>query len=123
MAVTEVEAVRLLLHEISDYLPEVSQRKMFGCHSFFARGSIYALVWPPDRIGLRLSEPTLYAQLLALPGADPWRFEEGGKPVTHWVLAPKSFHEDKDLLEDWVKKAHACALAAPKKPSKTRKFS
>ncbi len=118
--VMNVDELRQRLDETSDYLPDVTHRKMFGCYASFARGAIYALVWPPARIGLRLSDPTLYQELLALPGAEQWRYSEGGKPVNHWLLVPPGFHEDKVLLEKWVGLAHANALEESNKPKKPR---
>jgi TfoX/Sxy family transcriptional regulator of competence genes len=110
-----------LLDEASEMLHDITSRKMFGCYALFAREAIYSLVWPPGRIGLRLSTPELYNELLALPGAEPWRFEPEGKPVKHWVLIPVDFHNDMDLLEKWVKLAYDCAIEESAKPKKARK--
>lgn len=116
-----VSEAQTLLEEASEMLPDVTRRTMFGCYAIFAREAIYGLIWPPGRIGLRMSDPDLYQELLALGGSEPWRFEPDGKPVKHWVLVPENFHTDFDLLEKWVKHAYDCALVESAKPKKSRR--
>ncbi len=123
MTDSNLNRAQSLLEEASAYLPDVTRRKMFGCYALFAKESIYGLIWPPGRIGLRLSKPALYEELLAMLGAETWQYEPGGKPVKHWVLVPLGFHDDPDLLEKWVKQAYDCAIelsAQPKKPRRTK---
>jgi TfoX/Sxy family transcriptional regulator of competence genes len=111
--------LRSRLDDLTDGLPEVSVRKMFGCDAFLARGAIFAMVWREGRIGLRLPDEQL-PELRALPGADPWRHRD--MVVRQWVLVPESFHDDPHGLSPWVQKAHAAALArgpaATKKPTR-----
>jgi TfoX/Sxy family transcriptional regulator of competence genes len=115
-----VSEAQALLEEASEMLPDVTRRTMFGCYAIFAREAIYGLVWPPGRIALRMSDLALYDELLALGGAEPWRFEPEGKPVKHWVLVPESFHTDFGLLEKWVKRAYDLAVIESAKPKKAR---
>lgn len=121
MTDTAISRAGALLDAASEILPDITRRKMFGCYALFAREAIYGLIWPPGRIGLRLSTTELYSEMLALPGAEPWRFEPEGKPVKHWVLIPVDFHEDMDLLEKWVRLAYDCAIEESAKPKKSRK--
>ncbi len=91
---------------------------MFGCEALFANANIYALVWKDGRIGLKIPDEKLNAQLMSLPGSDPW--SPGGKmSMRRWILVPESFHDDLDALAPWVKRAHALALEAEpaKKPA------
>jgi len=102
------------LDEASRDLPGVKERKMFGCEALFAKDNIYALVWKTGRIGLRIPDPELFHELLALAGAQPWT--AGDRTMAHWVLVPESFHRRMDLLTHWVELAYHIA-------NKTRKVS
>jgi DNA transformation protein len=99
--------LRSRLDDLTDGLPRVTVRRMFGCDAFLAGGAIFAMVWREGRIGLRLPDDLL-PELRALPGADPWRHRD--MVVRQWVLVPESFHDDTDGLAAWVHKAHAAAL-------------
>ena len=114
----QVEQLRDLLKEASDYLPDVTVRKMFGCYTFFARGTIYALVWLPNRIGLKIPDKDRFEELMALPGAEPWVM--GSSKTRHWVLVPETFHQEKEVLFEWVERAHRYAIAAGPKPKRAR---
>jgi TfoX/Sxy family transcriptional regulator of competence genes len=99
--------LRSRLDDLTEDLPQVTVRRMFGCDAFLAGGAIFAMVWREGRIGLRLPDELL-PDLRALPGADPWRHRD--MVVRQWVLVPQSFHDDSDGLAPWVHKAHAAAL-------------
>ncbi len=99
--------LRSQLETLTDGLPHVTVRRMFGCDAFLAGGAIFAMIWREGRIGLRLPDDLL-PDLRALPGADPWRHRD--MVVRQWVLVPESFHDDSDGLSPWVRKAHAAAL-------------
>ncbi|HEY1908402.1 MAG TPA: TfoX/Sxy family protein [Myxococcaceae bacterium] len=99
--------LRSRLDDLTDGLPRVTVRRMFGCDAFLAGGAIFAMVWRVGRIGLRLPD-ALLPELRALPGADPWRHRD--MVVRQWVLVPESFHDDAEALAPWVRKAHAAAL-------------
>jgi TfoX/Sxy family transcriptional regulator of competence genes len=120
-APAKLDHLKALLDEASDYLPDVTSRKMFGCYTLFARASIYALVWDKNggRIGLKLRDKAVYEELLALPGAQPWF--TGETRMGNWVLVPESFHQDKEVLFKWVELAHGYAIATPpKKPKRVK---
>jgi TfoX/Sxy family transcriptional regulator of competence genes len=111
--------LRSRLDDLTDGLPRVTVRRMFGCDAFLAGGAIFAMVWREGRIGLRLPD-ALLPELRALPGADPWRHRD--MVVRQWVLVPASLHDDADGLAPWVRKAHAAALergpTAPKRAAR-----
>lgn len=113
--------LRSQLEALTDGLPHVAVRRMFGCDAFLAGGAIFAMVWREGRIGLRLPDDLL-PELRALPGADPWRHRD--MVVRQWVLVPESFHDDPDGLSPWVRKAHTAALergpASAKRPRTRR---
>lgn len=108
------------LDQASATLPDVHPRKMFGCYALFTDKSIYALIWKTGRIGLRLTDATLYAELMAMDGAIPWTIDETA--MSHWVLVPERFYQDSDLLEQWVQRAYRLSLDSTARPkAKKRK--
>ncbi len=108
-----------LLSAASEYLPEVTSRKMFGCQALFAAGSIYALIWRQDRIGLKIPDKEQYAELMALPGVEAQFTGHDRNPMSHWVLLPASFYKNHELLDLWSQRAHSYALLAPKRPPRS----
>jgi TfoX/Sxy family transcriptional regulator of competence genes len=106
-----------LVEESTAGLGDITKRRMFGCDALFTREQIFVLFWKTGRIGVRLPDPAAYAQLLALPGSEPWRI--GEKTMSHWVLVPEDFHDDGSALTPWVRRAHALASSSPS--SKTAK--
>lgn len=107
--------LRGLLERCCEGLPEVSVRRMFGCDGFFARDTIFGLIWKAGRIGLKLPDPQVFQEAMSLQGSDPWT--AGTRVMSQWVLLPVSFHTDPAGLCSWTVRAHTLALttAAPKK--------
>lgn len=119
------EYLRDLVAEASRELPEVTTRRMFGSDAWFANLKIFALIWD-GRIGLKMSHPERYQQLLALEGSTTWSPmpNREAKPMSGWVLVSEEFHDDLDALRPWVESAHQQALslsATAKKPAKAKK--
>jgi len=115
--VSDLKAYLLeLLEGAAAPLPGVQRKRMFGCEALFAEGTIFALIWKEDRIGLKFPDPAVAAEAMALPGSAPWR--AGDKVMGNWVLVPEAFHDDPAQLATWVRRAHAMALAAPPKARK-----
>ncbi len=108
-----------LLSTASAELPEVTTRRLFGCRAFFANGNIYSLVWD-TRLCVRLSEPELMQQALALEGAGSWSPTGDGRGMGHWVMLPETLHDDLDGLTPWVEKAHRLAMLRPPKKAKRK---
>lgn len=111
-----LDDLEALFDDAADDLPAVAKRRMFGCQAWFADGAIFGLIWKEGRIGVRLPDEGVFAELMGMAGADPWR--AGDRAMAHWVLVPEEFHDDEDALRRWVERAHGIALAAP--PKKTR---
>jgi TfoX/Sxy family transcriptional regulator of competence genes len=105
----------LLLDRTAE-LEGVTGRKMFGCEALFRDGAIFALVWKEGRIGLKLSDPALFAELRAMPGTKPW--SPSTVNMSGWLLVPEAFHDDEEALDRWVRHAWTCAANAPPKKSK-----
>jgi TfoX/Sxy family transcriptional regulator of competence genes len=108
-----------LLNESIDGLPDVTARRMFGCHAVFAAGNVFGLVWKEGRIGVRLPDEGHYSRLLSTPGADPWR--AGKMTMAHWVLAPAAMHGDRAQLKAWLAIGHALAKTAGPKAKRAKK--
>jgi TfoX/Sxy family transcriptional regulator of competence genes len=107
MANTLLDHLRDLIDQASRGLPGVTPKRMFGCHALFANENIYALVWKDGRIGIKIPEAARFAELMALPGAEPWT--AGRAAMSHWVLVPEGFHDDEEELRRWTKVAHGLA--------------
>jgi TfoX/Sxy family transcriptional regulator of competence genes len=100
-------------------LESVENKRLFGCDGAFVAGNIFALVWKDGRLGLRLPDEALQAELLAEEGAGPWRMD--GKAVKHWVLLPQRWHADARRLREWCRRAYALAQARPERRKVTGK--
>lgn len=109
----ELTRLKALLDGALAGLDSVVPKRLFGCDGWFARGNIFALVWKDGRVGLRLSEAELLTEALSLEGAGPWL--QGGKPVRHWALLPKTWAAEPAKLRAWGRRAHALALARPER--------
>ncbi len=103
-----------VLRTASAGLPDVIERKMFGCEALFTPGGIFAMVWKAGRIAVKLPVEERYAALLAHRGAEAWK--TGPKVMGHWVLVPPAFEEPTALLP-WLTEAHAMS-GTPKAKSK-----
>ena len=100
------------LRSASADLPDVVEKKMFGCESLFTGGRIFALVWKAGRIALKLPVPERYAALASQRGAAPW--SPNDRAMGAWLLVPPKLEEPK-ALSPWLREAHAMAGAAPEK--------
>jgi TfoX/Sxy family transcriptional regulator of competence genes len=108
-----------LLEEAAAPLPGVSHKRMFGCDALFAEGNIFGMIWKEDRIGLKFRDQTHHDELMNLFGSAPWKV--GEKVMGGWVLVPEDFHDNPGVLSQWVRQAHALALAAGPKAPKVKK--
>jgi hypothetical protein len=99
-------------------LADVTEKAMFGCGAFFAKGRMFALVWRSGRsgrIGLKLPEAARYDALASQAGAAPWKPND--RAMGSWLLVPPTL-EDAEVLVPWLEEAHAMAAAAlAKKPA------
>jgi TfoX/Sxy family transcriptional regulator of competence genes len=109
-----------LLSTASAELPEVTSRRMFSCRAFFANRNIYALVWD-NRLCVKLTDPELMKQALALEGAGTWSPTGDKRGMGHWVMLPEELHDDLDGLTPWVERAHRLAMLRPPKPPARKK--
>jgi hypothetical protein len=114
------DRVKLLevLRDASKDLPDVIEKKMFGCEALFTTGGIFALVWKTGRIGVKLPIAARYEALASQKGAAPWT--AGPKTMAHWVLVPPKLETSRSL-EPWLREAHAMAGVAPEKKRAAKK--
>jgi len=118
---TTLAELRHLLEEACLGFAEVNIRRMFGCDGFFARDTIFGLIWKTGRIGLKLPDLQAFEEAMSLPGSDPWT--AGAKVMSQWVLLPESLYRDPLALRPWAQRAYTLALNAPsaKAPRKAAK--
>jgi TfoX/Sxy family transcriptional regulator of competence genes len=98
-------------------LPDVTSKKMFGCHALWVKDNVFALVWKQGRIGFKLPNESQYNALMSSNGAEPWK--AGPMKMAHWVLVPESFHCKPAELKKWAARAHELC-ATLEKPAKTK---
>jgi TfoX/Sxy family transcriptional regulator of competence genes len=116
---SDLQQLRVILLKAASGLPELVEKRMFGCAALFTKGNIFALVWKHGRLGVRLPDQAQYDELMAKEGAEPW---QPGPQMAHWVLVPSELHGNMDELSGWVKRAHALAQArrdAQQKPAES----
>lgn len=109
-----------LLEDACAKLPHVT-KKMFGGHGLFApNGGMFAGIVTDDKIIFKLADAKARAELEALGGA-AWTYDGQKKPMTmrEWILAPESFYDEPELMEQWAKRAHKLA-PAKKAPAKKK---
>jgi TfoX/Sxy family transcriptional regulator of competence genes len=119
---SEILELEALLAAAARGLPDVTAKKMFGCHAFWVRGNVFALVWKHGRLGFKLPEESAYAALMKAKGTEPWK--AGPMRMAHWVLVPAAWHGKPAELKAWAKRAHALCAKLEKKTkpvAKTKK--
>ncbi len=117
MGSSSIADLEKILTSVTDDLPKVTAKKMFGCHALWANGNVFALVWKHGRIGFKLPDDSSYESLIKLNGAEPWK--AGPMKMAHWVLVPETFHSKKAELRKWALKAHEqCSTLEPKPKKK-----
>jgi TfoX/Sxy family transcriptional regulator of competence genes len=107
----DVDRSKLLatLRSAAERLPDVDEKRMFGCEALFVNGAIFALVWKTGRIGVKLPEAARFDALASQKGSEPWK--AGPMVMAHWLLVPPAIDADAKKLAPWVKEAHAMAAA------------
>lgn len=101
---SDIAALEKSLNSVTNSLPKVTSKKMFGCYALWVNDNVFALVWKHGRIGVKLPDETQYQALMKTKGADPWK--AGPMQMAHWVLVPESFHSKPTELKKWTTKAH-----------------
>ncbi len=122
MATENVTKLEEMLTSATESLPNVTSKKMFGCHALWANENVFALVWKHGRIGLKLPDELSYKSLMEQKGAEPWK--AGPMQMAHWVLVPEAFHKKSKELKKWVVEAHkqcAVLIKTPKKSATKKK--
>ncbi len=118
MANESLDELLAVLEAAAQGLGGVSKKRMFGCDGLFAGSNIFGLVWKHGRVGVRLPNEIAYAEAMKMPGSSPW--VAGTMTMSHWVLLPDALHTDGPRLGAWVRRAHALASTATKRPGAPR---
>lgn len=110
-----------LVAELSAELPEVTEKRMFGCDAFFANLNIYSIIWD-GRILLRFPVEARFKAAEALDGSGMFDPMGTGKTMRGWVAMPEEMSDDVDALQPWLEEAHRLAMSQPpKKKAKKKK--
>lgn len=105
----EVTQLTSVVEDITADWRGIKRRRMFGCNAFFRDGAIFALIWVTGRVGVKLTDASLYATAAALPGTEAW--QAGGRTTRHWVLLPAAMNVAPEELRAWLRCAFDAATA------------
>ena len=89
---------------------EAQRRKMFGYPALFVGGNLVTGLFA-DRRMIRLAPDDL-AELLALPGAEPFA-PMPGRAMTGYGVLPRDVVEDDAALDGWIARAVALGQSLP----------
>ena len=96
-----------------DLIPDLAFHAMFGGMAAYAHGRTFALL---SSVGLALKlPPDAQAELLAVPGARPLQFEEGGVVFKQYVIVPDEIVQDPEKLSYWVEESTRYVATLPPK--------
>jgi TfoX/Sxy family transcriptional regulator of competence genes len=91
---------------------EAQRRKMFGYTALFVGGNLVTGLFA-DRWMIRLAPDDL-AELLSLPGAEPFA-PMPGRTMTGYGVLPTEVVDDDDALDGWLARAVALGRSLPAK--------
>jgi TfoX/Sxy family transcriptional regulator of competence genes len=98
----------------------VEKKKMLVSQGWHTGGKVFTLVNREGRIVVRITDPAVQKELLAIPGAAGWQF--GDKPPQKaWLLLPEFMHDDHAALTSWLRRAYDFTLKLQKKAKKPEK--
>ncbi len=98
--------------EVAARHPAAQRRKMFGYAALFVGGNMATGLFA-DRWVVRMA-PEHTAELLAVPGAEPFS-PSPGRSMTGWTLLPRAAVDDDEALDAWLTRALAFAASLPAK--------
>jgi TfoX/Sxy family transcriptional regulator of competence genes len=116
---SKLQYLQNLLETLLADLPNISQRRMFGCDAFFVDKVIFALIWKTGRIALKIPEANFFEKLMSIEGSLPWT--AGNKTMSYWILVPEYFHDNQALLIEWTQHAYTFATAEKSHHSSSKK--
>jgi TfoX/Sxy family transcriptional regulator of competence genes len=98
--------------------PRVGVKPMFGNLGAFVNGNMFAGLFG-DRVGVRVLDEPLRAEMAATDGAGPFGPEE--RPMGGYVSAPVAWADQPERIAAWVARAFDEVAALPPKAPKSRK--
>jgi TfoX/Sxy family transcriptional regulator of competence genes len=104
----EMKALRERFEEIVLGWPDVTSRKMFGCPSYLAKGTVFGILVTKGLVLTRLSEKDR-RELSNTHETTP--FEANRRVIKSWIRIPVSDPEDIKELLPFVRKSHEAALS------------
>jgi TfoX/Sxy family transcriptional regulator of competence genes len=108
---------KTLFAEVVPDDPRVIVKPMFGNLGAFVNGNMFAGLFG-ERVGMRLLDESVRAELEAVEGAGPFGPEE--RPMTGYVAAPVEWANEPERLRAWVGRAFAQVAELPPKAPKAK---
>ena len=120
-----LEFLREQVQEAVRELAGVGRKKLLVSLGWTVKDRTFALVSRQGRVVVRLPEASVEAALLAMEGAEPWKFGTRAPP-RGWVQLPEAMHDDAEALRLWLRRAwelnaRGPAVAAKKKQASLEK--
>lgn len=106
-------------HAVSDAMPDVEHRLMFGYPAVFVGGNMVSGLYESTWF-VRLAEPDREA-LLALPGAGPVEIMPGRAMSGYVALPAGMIADDEPALRSWLDRAVAFGRTLPAKTARPRR--
>src|SRR5689334_9195227 len=111
------DALVKAFERLTQSVPEVTSRKVFGYPAVFINGQMFAGLHQ-DKLILRLSEADR-SHFMQLKGASVFE-PMPGRPMREYVVVPPSLLKSDAELERWLAKALAHASILPPKATKPK---
>lgn len=112
------DAARALFTSSMPDDPRVVVKPMFGNLGAFVNGNMFAGLFG-DRIGVRVLDAGVRAELESTQGAGPFGPEE--RPMGGYVAAPEAWDREPERLAEWVARAFDEVAQLPPKAPKAPK--
>ncbi|MET0386457.1 MAG: TfoX/Sxy family protein [Polyangiales bacterium] len=109
--------LREQVQQVVGRLEGVGLRKLLVSTGWAVNERVFTFVNRQGRIVVRLPDEAAQQALLALDGAEPWRYSQRAPP-RGWLLLPESMHDDPDDLRAWLTRAYQLARDTTPKPAR-----
>jgi TfoX/Sxy family transcriptional regulator of competence genes len=99
-----LEFLREQVQEAVAGLAGVGRKKMLVSVGWAVKDRTFALVSRQGRVVVRLPDARAEEELLAIDGAERWKFGTRAPP-RGWVQLPEAMQDDREALRGWLRRA------------------
>ena len=113
-----LEYLREQVQDAVGGLANVGRKKLLVSVGWTVNDRTFALVSRQGRVVVRIPNASVEQHLLALDGAEPWKFGKRAAP-RGWVQLPEAMNDDAKELRAWLRRAWTLNANEPASPKKT----